>query len=123
MFNDYTIKNIPVGDYSVTGDITKTIFTAENTVYYFGAGRYKVQEIVMPSNSVLYIAPGAYIEVTGELGTINMLVTDLLPEGKKGDLDLYVDAFPLIAPMPASAIPAPHLPWVMSTWMPTGTAA
>ena len=41
---------------------------------------------------------GAYLEVTGELGTINMLVTDLLPEGKKGDLDLYVDAFPLIAP-------------------------
>ncbi len=40
---------------------------------------------------------GAYIEVTGERGTINMLVTDLLPEGKKGDLDLYVDAFPLIA--------------------------
>ena len=40
---------------------------------------------------------GAYIEVTGVRGTINMLVTDLLPEGKKGDLDLYVDAFPLIA--------------------------
>ncbi len=40
---------------------------------------------------------GAYIEVTGERGTINMLVTDLLPEGKKGDLDLYVDAFPLVA--------------------------
>ena len=31
---------------------------------------------------------GAYLEVTGELGTINMLVTDELPEGKKGDLDL-----------------------------------
>lgn len=40
---------------------------------------------------------GAYIEVTGVRGTINMLVTDLLPEGKKGDLDLYVDAFPLVA--------------------------
>ncbi len=40
---------------------------------------------------------GAFIEVTGERGTIKMLVTDLLPEGKKGDLDLYVDAFPLIA--------------------------
>ena len=31
---------------------------------------------------------GAYIQVTGELGTINMFVSDLLPEGKKGDLDL-----------------------------------
>ena len=42
---------------------------------------------------------GAYIELTGELGTINMFVSDLLPEGKKGDIDLYVDAFPLIAPV------------------------
>jgi len=48
---------------------------------------------------------GAYIEVTGELGTINMLVTDLLPEGKKGDLDLYVDAFPLIAPAIKGRVP------------------
>lgn len=48
---------------------------------------------------------GAYIEVTGELGTINMLVTDLLPEGKKGDLDLYTDAFPLIAPVEKGRVP------------------
>lgn len=48
---------------------------------------------------------GAYIEVTGELGTINMLVTDLLPEGKKGDLDLYTDAFPLIAPPEKGRVP------------------
>lgn len=48
---------------------------------------------------------GAYIEVTGELGTINMLVTDLLPEGKKGDLDLYTDAFPLIAPAEKGRVP------------------
>ena len=48
---------------------------------------------------------GAYLEVTGELGTINMLVTDLLPEGKKGDLDLYVDAFPLIAPPEKGRVP------------------
>lgn len=48
---------------------------------------------------------GAYLEVTGELGTINMLVTDLLPEGKKGDLDLYVDAFPLIAPTEKGRVP------------------
>ena len=48
---------------------------------------------------------GAYIQVTGELGTINMLVTDLLPEGKKGDLDLHVDAFPLIAPAEKGRVP------------------
>ena len=48
---------------------------------------------------------GAYIEVTGELGTIKMFVTDLLPEGKKGDLDLYTDAFPLIAPVEKGRVP------------------
>lgn len=48
---------------------------------------------------------GAYIEVTGELGKINMLVTDLLPEGKKGDLDLYTDAFPHIAPVEKGRVP------------------
>ena len=48
---------------------------------------------------------GAYLEVTGELGTIKMLVTDELPEGKKGDLDLYVDAFPLIAPAEKGRVP------------------
>ena len=48
---------------------------------------------------------GAYLEVTGELGTINVLVTDLLPEGAKGDLDLYTDAFPLIAPVEKGKVP------------------
>ena len=48
---------------------------------------------------------GAYLEVTGELGTIKMLVTDELPEGKKGDLDLYTDAFPLIAPVEKGRVP------------------
>ena len=48
---------------------------------------------------------GAYLEVTGESGTIKMLVTDELPEGKKGDLDLYTDAFPLIAPAEKGRVP------------------
>lgn len=48
---------------------------------------------------------GAYLKVKGELGTINVLVTDLLPEGQKGDLDLYVDAFPLIAPAEKGCVP------------------
>ena len=48
---------------------------------------------------------GAYLEVTGESGTIHVLVTDLLPEGKKGDLDLYTDAFPLIAPVEKGRVP------------------
>ena len=48
---------------------------------------------------------GAYLEVTGELGTIKVFVTDLLPEGAKGDLDLYTDAFPLIAPAEKGKVP------------------
>ena len=48
---------------------------------------------------------GAYLEVTGELGSIFVLVTDLLPEGQKGDLDLYTDAFPLIAPAEKGRVP------------------
>lgn len=48
---------------------------------------------------------GAYLEVTGESGTIHVLVTDLLPEGKKGDLDLYTEAFPLIAPVEKGRVP------------------
>ena len=48
---------------------------------------------------------GAYLEVSGESGTINVLVTDLLPEGAKGDLDLYTDAFPLIAPAEKGKVP------------------
>lgn len=48
---------------------------------------------------------GAFLEVTGELGTIQVYVTDLLPEGKKGDLDLYTDAFPLIAPVEKGRVP------------------
>ena len=48
---------------------------------------------------------GAFLEVTGESGTIQVLVTDLLPEGKKGDLDLYTEAFPLIAPVEKGRVP------------------
>ena len=48
---------------------------------------------------------GAFLEVTGESGTIHVLVTDLLPEGKKGDLDLYTEAFPLIAPVEKGRVP------------------
>ena len=48
---------------------------------------------------------GAFLEVTGESGTIQVLVTDLLPEGKKGDLDLFTDAFPLIAPVEKGRVP------------------
>lgn len=41
---------------------------------------------------------GAYLEVTGENGKINVLITDLLPEGKKGDIDLNEKTFEKIIP-------------------------
>lgn len=58
---------------------------------------YWITAMNLPDYNCAELA-GAYLEVTGELGSIHVLVTDLLPEGEKGDLDLYTDAFPLIAP-------------------------
>lgn len=100
--NDFTI------DESCILEPKGTIHTGEGT--YYGGGYVGGCAMLDPVSTDYWIVAmnladyndgqlaGAYLEVTGELGTINMLVTDLLPEGKKGDLDLYVDAFPLIAP-------------------------
>lgn len=65
---------------------------------------YWITAMNLPDWSCARMA-GAFLEVTGELGTIQVLVTDLLPEGAKGDLDLYVDAFPLIAPAEKGKVP------------------
>ncbi len=65
---------------------------------------YWITAMNLPDWSCARMA-GALLEVTGELGTIQVLVTDLLPEGAKGDLDLYVDAFPLIAPAEKGKVP------------------
>lgn len=65
---------------------------------------YWITAMNLPDWSCARMA-GAMLEVTGELGTIQVLVTDLLPEGAKGDLDLYVDAFPLIAPAEKGKVP------------------
>lgn len=92
-----------------------TVHTGEGTFY--GGGYVGGCAMLDPISSDYWIVAmnladynnaqlaGAYLEVTGELGTINMLVTDLLPEGEKGDLDLYVDAFPLIAPAEKGRVP------------------
>lgn len=92
-----------------------TVHTGDGT--YYGGGyeggcamldpvdpRYYVVAMNLADYNNAQLA-GAYIQVTGELGTINMLVTDLLPEGKKGDLDLHVDAFPLVAPAIKGRVP------------------
>ena len=65
---------------------------------------YWITAMNLPDYNCAELA-GAFLEVTGELGTIQVLVTDLLPEGEKGDLDLYTDAFPLIAPVEKGRVP------------------
>ena len=107
--NSYTI------DESCILEPKGTVHTGEGTFY--GGGYVGGWAMLDPVSKDYWIVAmnladynnaqlaGAYLEVTGELGTINMLVTDLLPEGKKGDLDLYVDAFPLIAPAEKGRVP------------------
>lgn len=107
--NDYTI------DESCILEPKGTVHTGDGT--YYGGGYEGGCAMLDPVSRDYWIVAmnladynnaqlaGAYLEVTGELGTINMLVTDLLPEGKKGDLDLYVDAFPLIAPVEKGRVP------------------
>lgn len=92
-----------------------TVHTGEGTFY--GGGYVGGHAMLDPVSTDYWIVAmnhddynnaqlaGAYLEVTGECGTIKMLVTDELPEGKKGDLDLYVDAFPLIAPPEKGRVP------------------
>ena len=92
-----------------------TVHTGEATFYGGGyeggcamldpvSKNYWITAMNLPDYNNAELA-GAYLEVTGELGSIHVLVTDLLPEGKKGDLDLYVDAFPLIAPAEKGRVP------------------
>lgn len=115
------ILGVPQQDSGITVDEScilepkGTVHTGEGTFY--GGGYVGGCAMLDPVSSDYWIVAmnltdynnaqlaGAYLEVTGELGTINMLVTDLLPEGKKGDLDLYVDAFPLIAPVEKGRVP------------------
>lgn len=107
--SDYTI------DESCILEPKGTVHTGDGT--YYDGGYVGGCAMLDPVSTDYWIAAmnledyndaqlaGAYLEVTGELGTINMLVTDLLPEGKKGDLDLYIDAFPLIAPVEKGRVP------------------
>ncbi len=48
---------------------------------------------------------GAYIELTGPMGTLKMLVADELPEGKYGDIDMNTIAFPHVAKVEDGRVP------------------
>ena len=77
LFGNYEVVKIPVGDYSTASSKAETLFAekddAENKVYYFQKGKYQVDKITLPSNSILYLEEGAYIEA--------------IPEGSKGAYD------------------------------------
>lgn len=55
----YQTMDIVPGEHAAQA----TNFTQENTVYAFKAGRHKIDTIILPSNSVLYLERGAYLEV------------------------------------------------------------
>ncbi len=104
------------GDLSVPDIIEPkgTIHTGEGTFY--GGGIIGGCCMLEPVPEGLYICAmnladynnamlaGAYIEATGPSGTVQLYVTDLLPEGKVGDLDLNIQAFPMIAPLEAGRV-------------------
>lgn len=62
LFKGKTINYIEPGDYSALYK-NETLFTEENAVYYFKNGRYRVDIISVPANSILYFDKNAYIEV------------------------------------------------------------
>lgn len=60
LFANKEIEYIEPGDYSTS---SATQFSEENKVYYFKSGRYKINQVVAPSNSIVYLQQGAYLEV------------------------------------------------------------
>lgn len=63
LFGDYRVQSIEPDDYSTPDTRNAMLFTEGETVYYFKAGRYQVDMIRAPSNSLLYFERGAYLEV------------------------------------------------------------
>lgn len=63
LFGDYNIEYFEAGDYTSVEMRAKTLFKKENTVYYFKEGRYEIDSISLPSNSILYLEKGVYFKV------------------------------------------------------------
>lgn len=63
LFGDYEVEYIEAGDYSAAETRDETKFTEREKVYYFKSGRYKIDCISLPSDSILYLERGAYLEV------------------------------------------------------------
>lgn len=94
--------NYDAGEYSISG-----VHTGEGTFYdrvSGGAANLDFMEesyytAAMNNEDYMNGLAGAYIEITDKDGDkINVVITDKLPEGKKGDIDLSRKAFLAIEP-------------------------
>ena len=63
IFNDKEVIYINPDDYSSNEKRNETLFEEANKVYYFKEGRYQIDKITVPENSVLYLEQGAYLEI------------------------------------------------------------
>lgn len=89
-------------------------FNGEGT-YYFGDGSGACLFPPVPGN-LLYAAMnypqfgnadfcGAYIKVTGPLGSVIVRIVDMCPECQHGDIDMSPEAFAQIAELPQGRVP------------------
>ncbi len=62
LFAGKEVINIEAGDYSTTKK-EELLFEEENKVYFFKKGRYLIDRIFVPANSILYLEQGAYLEL------------------------------------------------------------
>ena len=125
-------KKYDAGEYSIT-----KIHSGEGTFYdreSTGAANLDDYESVyltaaMNNEDYMNGLAGAYIEVTDKDGDkVKVLITDRLPEGKKGDIDLSRKAFKTIEPEKTGRmkitwkiIPLPTDKPVSFLWKPTST--
>lgn len=95
--------NVDAGEYSIIN-----VHTGEGTYYdrvSTGAANLDDYESIyytaaMNHEDYMNGLAGAYVEITDKDGDkINVLITDRLPEGKKGDIDLSRNAFSQIEPL------------------------
>ena len=122
------------GQYSI-----KKVHSGEATFYDPGAGgaanlddyakAHNLYTAAMNNEDYMNGLAGAYIEVTDKDGDqIKVLITDRLPEGKKGDIDLTRKAFKVIEPEATGRmkitwkiIPLPTDDPIQFMWKPSST--
>jgi expansin (peptidoglycan-binding protein) len=95
--------NVDAGEYSLT-----YVHSGEGTYYYrqsTGAANLDYLEATyytaaMNNEDYMNGLAGAYIEITDKDGDkVNVVITDRLPEGAKGDIDLNPSAFEKLEPL------------------------